>query len=205
MCRNCENSMPADNLDSLLSPESTQEITPIEDNPIPSRQRKVRHRKKRFLVALRGKEGAGNIIRTCQAVKISVSAHYRWRRVDEEFAEAFRKAKSQGDRVQKALLEAKLDEVALNPEKKVCQPAILASFARLKRLDPEYRENPQINIQSNTLIQLPSALEGAIASLLQLPAAERRTELLRQVAAVPGIEPGEERLKLPGKVTVSDG
>ncbi len=84
------------------------------------------------------------------------------------------------------------------------QPAILASFARLKRLDPEYRENPQINIQSNTLIQLPTALEGAIASLLQLPAEERRTELLRQVAAVPGIEPGEERLKLPGKVTVSD-
>ena len=196
--------MPADNLDNLLSPESTQEITPIEDDPIPSRRREMQRSKKRFLVALRGKKGAGNIMRTCQAVKISVSAHYRWRRVDEEFAEAYREAKRQGDKVQKALLEANLDHVALHPKEKVCQPAILASFARLKRLDPEYRENPQINIQSNTLIQLPSALEGAIASLLQLPAEERRTELLRQVAAVPGIEPGEERLKLPGKVTVAD-
>lgn len=104
-----------------------------------------RVRKTQQQIFLQTLEETGNQLEACQRAGIAIRTVQYWAVKDDAFSQKRDEAQQIGDLVTRMRYEHKLDRDCLSTTQFDKVTAILAMF-RMKRLDPRYRDNTQVNV-----------------------------------------------------------
>ena len=104
----------------------------------------IKAKKKAILERIRE---TGRVAQSCRDLGLAVNQPYEWASRDDEFAKKFDAARQQGERVLLAQYEQHLDQHVQSVEG-IDQYAKVQNslFFRMKRLDPAYRDNAQVQV-----------------------------------------------------------
>lgn len=98
----------------------------------------------------------GNIRRACLRLGIGETMPHEWASKSAEFAKRLEEAKALGEKALLDWYENKVDERA-DAGKEDPQSAVLTMF-RMKKLDPRYRDNAQVNVIATGPLNITSSL-----------------------------------------------
>ncbi|THJ19197.1 MAG: hypothetical protein CAF45_016320 [Nitrospira sp. CG24E] len=102
----------------------------------------------------------GSVTRSAAFAGVNLCTPYHWCEVDQDFRVAMESARSIGEHVSLATLEAEIQRRALAGKEDPGSTNLL--MFRTKRLDPRYRDNVAVNV----LVQGPQALVFEVPATL---------------------------------------
>lgn len=117
-------------------------------------QEKKKHRNQHPPAVTRAKQAAFlqayqqtcSVIKAAKAVGIDDNTPYQWAVRNEQFSKRFDELKQEAEKTLIARYENKFDTECLDDKEKLNKVTVIASMFRMKRLDPRYRDNAQVNV-----------------------------------------------------------